>query len=113
MAINRDLLNQIKATLTASLPPNLTSSSHGADLYEAYVWSLVIDAARAEGAAVTFSNVLSETTLSRFYFRTAPGNIASVKRPYSHAILEFSNCPKLEAHVGIFVAGKSQVSHEC
>src|SRR5258705_13058148 len=29
------------------------------------------------------------------------------------SIASFPNCPDLEAHVGIFIAGKSGVAHEC
>lgn len=37
----------------------------------------------------------------------------SVTHPYTHAVIEFENCPALEVHVGVRVQGKSRVLHEC
>jgi hypothetical protein len=85
----------------------------GADLYEAYIWSLVVQAARSEGASISFWNVFDSQVTAGFIFRTSPGNIFSTAQPYSYALISFPNCPDLEAHVGIFVAGKSGVAHEC
>jgi hypothetical protein len=113
VSINSELLKAIRGALAGAITPNLTSRSQGADLYEAYVWSLVVEAARNEGANVSFWDVLGNRLRSDFTFRTSPGNIFSQTHPYSHALICFQNCPDLEAHVGIFVAGKSGVAHEC
>lgn len=113
MSIRSDLLAEIKGALGGAIAPNLTARSQGADLYEAYVWSLVVEAARSEGASISFLNVFGGRVTADFIFRTSPGNIFSATQPYSHALISFPNCPDLEAHVGIFVAGKSGVAHEC
>jgi len=107
------LISSIEQSLAASISPLLVSPSHGADLYELYIWSLVIDAARAEGASVEFRDVHSAPVSSSFVFRTSPGRIFSKLHPYTHARIVFDQCPPLEAHVGIFVSGKSKVIHEC
>lgn len=60
---------------------------------------------------------LSKRTLEMFprhtFFRKSPSSIYSLVHPYCHAEIAFPDCPALEAHVGIFVAGRSQVEHEC
>lgn len=48
-----------------------------------------------------------------FIFRTSPGYIGSTVRPFGYALIEFPSKRTLEAHVGIRVAGKSGVLHEC
>ncbi len=105
------LLADITSALTP-LPPSLSNASHGSDIFEAYILTLIIAAARSEGAAITYENV-SGPSLSQFYFRTSPGHIYSRRHPYSHAVIDFGVQPPLEAHVGVLVAGKSHVPHEC
>src|SRR5262245_57594940 len=111
--IRDGLLAEIMNALDAAIVPNLTSSSQGADLYEAYIWSLVVQAAQSEWGTVSYLNVSGRPVTSDFVFRTSPRNIYSDSQPYSHARISFPNCPHLEVHVGIFVAGKSGVAHEC
>jgi hypothetical protein len=113
MALNQSLLDQIRAALPLAVTPNLQSSSGASDLYEAYIWSLVIRAALSEGADISYWDVTGRRVVGNFHFRTSPGNIFSRTHPYSHARVSFSGCPDLEAHVGIYVAGKSRVPHEC
>jgi hypothetical protein len=103
------LLDEIKQVLGNAISPNLTSKSKGCDLYEAYVFSLVVRAALRSGAQVRYENKdLSPATT--FTFRTSPGEIAAGN--YSHAVLSFSRKPDLEAHVGIYVSGVSKIPHE-
>ena len=113
MPIRSDLMREIRNALAGALTPNLTARSQGADLYEAYVWSLVIEGARSEGAIISFWDVHGNRVASSFTFRTSPGNIFSTSNPYCYAQISFPNCPDLEAHLGIFVAGQSGVPHEC
>src|SRR5690242_6272258 len=103
MSIRANLLSEIQIALGLAIAPNLTSHSHGNDLYEAYVWSIVVAAAKAEGAHVSYYDVHGTPVYRRFHFRTSPGNIFSSTHPYSHALLEFNDCPALEAHVGVYV----------
>jgi hypothetical protein len=111
MSINLDLLQTISTCLGSLNAPNLTSASRGCDLYEAYLWTLVIEAARREQATVTFVNTLPGSP-PVFVFPTGPHAIFSTNT-YSYAELSFPNCPGLEAHVGVYIAGRSQVTHEC
>jgi hypothetical protein len=113
MALDPQLISSIEKSLAASISPLLVAPSHGADLYELYIWSLVVEAARAEGASVEFRDVYGALVSSNFVFRTSPGRIFSKLQPYTHARITFDQCPPLEAHIGIFVSGKSKVIHEC
>lgn len=112
MPLRPGLWAEIQAALGHIPSANLTTLSPGADLYEAYVWSQVLRAARREGAAITYKDRTGAMTTS-FWFRTSPSSVYSNAHPYSHAELQFDGCPTLEAHIGIFVSGRSRVSHEC
>ena len=105
------LLATIRSAITP-LPPSLNNSSHGSDLFEAYILTLIVQAARLEGGSVAYETV-DETTPTQFYFRTSPGHIYSRLHPYTHAVIDFGVRPPVEAHLGILVAGKSGVLHEC
>jgi hypothetical protein len=91
--------------------PNLTVASAGSDLFEGFILSLVLRAAAAESALITFENVDASVT-NDFTFRTSPGHIWWDSRPFTHAIIRFANKPSLEAHTGIYIAGTSGVTHE-
>jgi hypothetical protein len=106
------LLSEIRRLLGAGLPPSLTSASAASDLYEAYLFTRVVRAAIVEGASVSYENV-DGSRPSHFTFRTSPGHIHSTAHAYTHAVIVFPNQPVLEAHVGVRVAGKSRVLHEC
>jgi hypothetical protein len=113
MTIRPGLIANIKAALSSALSPNLTVGSQGDDLYEAYIWSVILDAARNKGATILFKDVNGNTPAGIFNFRTSPGEIWWSSRNYCHAEIIFPRCPPLEAHVGIYVAGRSKVRHEC
>lgn len=112
MAIEDDLWDQIATSLGAVPSTNLSSASAGNDLYENYVWSLVLEAAEQEGATVTLRGP-DGNPATQFWFRTQPSGIASNANPYCYALIQFPRCPDLEAHVGIYVSGRSKVKHEC
>jgi hypothetical protein len=113
MTLNSSLLQKIQNILSRAVIPNLTSNSSGDDLYEAYVWSIVIEAAKNKGATVEFKDVNGNAVASDYYFRTSPSELWWSSRDYCHAEIDFPNCPILEAHTGVYVAGKSDVRHEC
>jgi hypothetical protein len=112
MTIPDNLLSNIQSTLGSAISPSLTSASNVSDIFEAYVFCLLIEAASTEGANISYRNVLGRTP-STFVFRTSPGYIYSRRQPYTHAIIYFQGKPVLEAHVGVRVVGKSGVLHEC
>ena len=111
--INADLLSKIASVLAHTVAPNLTSSSEGDDLYEAYIWSIVIEAAKNKGANVAFRDVSGNQVTTDFFFRSSPGELWWHSHPYCHAEIHFDGCPTLEAHTGIYVSGRSNVRHEC
>lgn len=106
------LVAQISAILGPALGMNYSAASAANDAFEGYTFALVVKAARAAGATVTFeTNEGSVTT--NLIFRTSPGDIFSPKRKYTHALIELLGCPPLEAHIGVKVSGRSRVLHEC
>jgi hypothetical protein len=112
MASRQDLIDEIQATLGPSISAQIASASAANDIFEAYIWALLVDAARNEGAGLSFRDFAGNSVPS-LTFRTSPGAIYSTANPYSYARLEFNGCPTLEAHLGIFVSGRSGVPHEC
>src|SRR3954463_2527595 len=87
------------------------SASADNDRFEAYVWSLIVRAAIAEGASVTYRDS-DKNLITALLFRTSPGSISSKSPSFTHAEMVFQGKPALEAHVGIKIQGKSRVPHE-
>lgn len=112
MTLRRDMWNDISVALGKAVSANLSAASAGNDLYEAYVWTIVLDAAEREGATIRLLT-RSGNLATHFHFRTSPTSIFSTLHDYCHAELHFPRAPALEAHVGIYVSGKSKVIHEC
>ncbi|WP_156936456.1 hypothetical protein [Mesorhizobium sp. LNJC384A00] len=104
--------DDIETALGSATSANLSSGSAGNDLYECYVWALVLEAARREGATIRLLNQSGAPAIS-FWFRTSPSAIFSTAHDYCHAQIDFPGSPSLEAHIGIYVSGKSKVNHEC
>lgn len=111
MSTIQQLVTQIETALGTGLSASMATSSAACDLYEIYVLSIAIRAAREEGAAVRFE-LPDGSAAKTLTFRRSPGHIWSHAHPYSHAVVEFLSKPSLEAHVGIYVSGKSGVIHE-
>jgi hypothetical protein len=108
----QQMVNEVAVALGSVVAPSLTSKSAASDLFEAFVFSIVIGAARTEGAQVAYETVRG-TSPSQFIFRTSPGYIYSTEQDYTHAILSFAGTPELEVHVGVRFSGRSRVLHEC
>jgi hypothetical protein len=111
MAKSDSLLNEIRDTI-GSLPSNVTASASLDNIYEVYLFSLVLKAALNEGAIINLRNQ-NNARPTTLYFRTSPGYINSNNRSYSYAEIIFEGKPTLEAHVSIRVSGGSDVLHEC
>lgn len=109
-----ELLAEIDRLLGPSVSAAALSAHAANDVFEAYVWTVVIDAARSllNPSDVWLEDVHGQRT-SRVLLRTSPGRIYSRTHPYTHAVLDFGAGQELEAHVGIQVVGKSKVLHEC
>lgn len=112
MPFRSNMQDHISRALDTAVRSNLSAASAGNDLYEAYVWTLVLEAAQNEGATIQL-RTRSGRPVNEFTFRTSPTSIFSETRDYGHAELIFPRAPALEAHVGIYVSGKSKVNHEC
>jgi hypothetical protein len=112
MPIRPQLLAEIEQALGQAVRPSLTSASAAFDLYEAYLFSLVVAAARTEGGIVSYRSI-SGGLPNPFVFRTSPGYIGSNTHNYGYGEIDFAGCPLLEVHVGVRVSGHSNVLHEC
>jgi hypothetical protein len=111
MTINQTLLNQIRSALGNSINPNLTTRSKIFDLFEAYIFSFIIEAARSEPNVDIDYIDTNRNKATTFTFRTSPGQI--FHGLYTHAEITFQRKRPLEAHVGVRVSGVSKVLHEC
>lgn len=112
MPVRDDLIASIKSSIAGAAGLNYQRPSATNDIYENFIWTLCIEAARRKGSSVSYETVHGRVP-SALTFRTSPGNIYSTAHNYTHAVLEFGSCPPLEVHVGIRVTGKSRVLHEC
>lgn len=111
MTLPVDLLAELRSLLgTAST--SYSSASQTCDLYEGFLFALVVSTARDRGARVTFEDVHGRPTTD-LIFRTSPGRLSSKRRDYTHAVLAFGTAPPVEVHVGVKVQGNSGVEHEC
>lgn len=110
------LLARLRAELPRALPSALTvggpSPSAGNDLYEAFLFVLVLEAARSEGYEISFANGSGQMP-KEFRLRRSPGRLSTGTK-FTHAILTLPNMTKdpLEVHTGVAVIGKSKVAHE-
>lgn len=114
----QDLLDRLKQQLGVALPTTMNTSgaspTPGNDLYEAYLFALVVEAAKANGYTVSYMTA-SGKSATRFHLRRSPGRLASsgsAASPFTHAVLSYPSRPELELHTGVFVVGKSKVAHE-
>jgi hypothetical protein len=106
------LLAEIRTHLQAGAI-SYSSASAANDVYEGFLFALIIATARDSNATISYENVHGTPTTD-LIFRTNPGRIYSTAHDYTHAIIRFGpNVPTLEAHVGVFVKGTSGVQHEC
>lgn len=107
----RDLESAYKKHLQSQIPVN--SSGHANDAFEIYALSLVLQAAKQEGANISFKTVNGTEHPSKLIFRSSPGRIYSTADDYAHALIKFDNELYFEAHVGVYVEGLAGVVHEC
>ncbi|MFE3198485.1 hypothetical protein [Embleya sp. NPDC059237] len=111
MSKTEDLLKEIRALL-ATGRISYQSASDIWDVYEGFIFSLVVATASRHGATVTYENVKG-VRVKDLVFRTSPGQLYSDGAAYTHAVVRFDGAPPLEVHVGVRVQGTSGVLHEC
>lgn len=105
-----DLLRELRTHLGAAV--SYTTASQANDIYEGFLFSLVVATARKSGAVIRYEDV-RDNRANGLIFRTSPGRLYSTRRNYTHAVVEFGIAPPLEVHVGVKVEGSSGVEHEC
>jgi hypothetical protein len=113
MPLRDNLLREIQQSLGPAVTPSLNSASAASDLYEAYLFCLVLEAAAAEDAESITLKCIHGGHPDPFIFRTSPGHLNSQHRNYGYAEIVFPNCNPVEVHVGVRVSGHSGVLHEC
>lgn len=113
MPLRPTLLAEIQSALGPALIPSLTTASAANDLYEAYLFSIMIEAARTEGATRVDFRSRTQPNPTVFVCRTSPGYLHSTAQDYGYAEIAFQAKPVLEAHLGVRIAGASGVLHEC
>lgn len=112
-----ELLRSLQANLPSALPTSMTSTgpkpTAGNDLYEAYLFGLVIEAASALRYDISFRNAAGAAT--NLHLRRSPGRISNSGAPgpmFTHAELSVGARPPLELHTGVVIVGRSKVPHE-
>jgi len=105
------LLSQIRALLPPIVAQTSWDQAADQDRFEGYVFALVLEAARKEDAKIHLENRNGPFN-GVATFRTAKGHLWSPLHPYTHAVIDFVNKPLLEAHVGVFISGRSRLYHE-
>jgi hypothetical protein len=108
-------LANLQAAYTSLLAGHapVASSGQANDAFEVYTLSLVLSAARDEGATIRFESTSGVINPSPLRFRTSPGRIFSTVHDYSHALIQFPDGLAFEAHIGVYVEGLAGVLHEC
>ncbi|MFI7130150.1 hypothetical protein ACIBQ1_30960 [Nonomuraea sp. NPDC050153] len=112
MADINDLLRELNGYLSG-VTTSYGSSSAPWDVYEGYIFALIVAEALDCGGTVRYETVQGQRT-TRLVFRTNPGQIYSTTHAYTHAVITFGQvAPPLEVHIGVQVQGNSGVVHEC
>jgi hypothetical protein len=105
------LLAEIQQLLPAIVSQTSWDLAADEDRFEGYLFSLVLSAAEKEGGQIRFEDRNGPFS-GVATFRTSPGHLWSDARPYTHALIQFPKCPPLEAHVGVYITGRSKLHHE-
>lgn len=108
------LLAQLRAQLPQAFPTTMSATATpGNDLYEAYLFGLVLEAAKIAGYLVELRD--GSGAARQLHLRRSPGRIFSTGAPgalFTHARLTVGNRPPLEVHTGVRFVGRSRVLHE-
>ena len=102
------LLAAVHGALPAAVATNLNATTDPWDLFEAYTFAQVLEAAKADGYAVAFKRLRAGPP-PQFAFRKGPGSIWSPNFSYAELV---HGGTRLEAHVGVRIEGQSGVAHE-
>ncbi|MEV7858011.1 hypothetical protein AB0O86_03940 [Streptomyces hirsutus] len=110
MSRRDDLVQAIELAIGA-LQPVYRNKADESDLYEASLLALCLEASTEAGGTAVLTQD-GATPAGALHFRRSPGNLWSGS--FTHALVSFPDTPKqLEIHLGVYVAGRSKVAHEC
>lgn len=114
MPLRANMLSDLRNELATFSSLNISAASKPWDVYEAYSFGIVLQAARRVGASMSFEDVDGNAT-TKLVFRTSPGTVHRGTKGilYTHGVLRFPNAVELEVHQGVYVSGKSGLPHEC
>lgn len=114
MTIVSDMLMEINSALGGIPSSYRIGLSQDYDIFEGYIFALLLEEADKVGADVELRDALSTASPTICRFPTSPSFIKS-DDPYTYAVISFPGRRKrtLEAHVGKYVSGISKVKHEC
>jgi hypothetical protein len=107
----RTLLVSLLSELPAAMPIEL--SRNEGYLYEAYLFGIVLRAARSAGFSVELMDGNRPALTLRL--RGGPGRLPALRPTgtyWTNALLSCAGRPPLEVHTAVSVVGKSRVIHE-
>jgi hypothetical protein len=104
-----NMLAAVRGALPGALSVNFTAATDPWDIFEAYTFAKVLEAARSDGYQIDYRGVRAGPP-PQFVFRRGPGSIWSPR--FSYAVLSYGAAEPLEVHVGIGIEGQSGVAHE-
>lgn len=110
-ATKPELLDAIRVALRGVAHSGYGTADALEDIYEAYVWTRVLVAARRLGWTVDYATPAGPWS-GTLLLRRGPGVIYS-SAPFTFAVLTKRGVPALEVHLGVMVTGRSGVAHEC
>ena len=109
--MTKDELVQAVEAAVASLAQAYRDDATEADLYEAALLTIAVNAVKGAGGDVIMTSD-GHNAVNEMNFRRAPGNLWAGDFTYGRST--FAGKPHvLEIHLGVYVAGKSGVAHEC
>jgi hypothetical protein len=111
---SQQLVAAIQTLLGNVSLPGLSATSKHYDLFEAFLFGLVVDAARQVTTAndVWFERPSAPGTKTHvIQLRTSPGWMHSGPQ-FTHAVVQLTAQRLVEVHLGIYVAGRSKIPHE-
>ncbi|NJP34835.1 hypothetical protein [Micromonospora thermarum] len=110
MALSKDELIRTIELAIGTLDEVYRNPADESDLYEASLLAIAAEAAGAAGASCLITND-GVTVAPPLKFRRQPGNLNS--GDFSYILATFQGGKAVEIHLGVYVAGKSGVLHEC
>lgn len=103
---------EIKSKLRVAINPDFNGTLEQANIFDVYLFTILLKAIANEGGTIYYNNVLDETP-KYLTFRKTPGKIHGNTHPYTYAIVEFPDKPALEVHLAVKVQGRAGVLHNC